>query len=71
MDYESAVKIFNAGKTLYFLKKHCKIDYILEVPFFDVKTALNDKLYGSTSILSANFKSWLSNVSKTLSNFLV
>lgn len=71
IDYDSAVKIFNAGKAIYFLKKHCKIDYQLEIPFFDVKTALSDKLYESTSILSPNFKSWLTNVSITLSNYLV
>ena len=71
IDYDSAVKIFDAGKTIYFLKKHCKIDYQLDVSFFDVKTALSDKLYESTSILSPSFKSWLLNVSKTLSNFLV
>ena len=52
MDYESAVQIFNAGKTIYFLKNHCKVDFQLEVPFFDVKSALSDKLYESTSILS-------------------
>mgnify|MGYP001496473436 CR=1 FL=1 len=65
------MKIFSAGKTIYFLKNHCKIDYNLDVPFFDVKTALSDKLYESTSILSANFKSWLESVSKTSSNYLV
>lgn len=71
LDYDSAVKIFNAGKTIYFLKNHCKIDYNLDVPFFDVKTALSDKLYESTSILSANFKSWLANISRISSNYLV
>ena len=60
IDYESAVQIFKAGKTIYFLKNHCKIDYQLDVPFFDVKTALNDQLYESTSILSPEFKNWLS-----------
>lgn len=65
------MKIFNAGKTIYFLKNHCKIDYNLDVPFFDVKTALSDKLYESTSILSANFKSWIEKVSKISSNYLV
>lgn len=71
MDYESAVQIFNAGKTIYFLKNHCKIDYVLEVPFFDVKTAISDKLYESTTILSASFKSWLFSVFTTSSNYLV
>lgn len=71
IDYDSAVKIFDAGKTIYFLKNHCKIDYQLDVPFFDVKTALSDKLYESTSILSPSFKSWLFNVSKTVNSFLV
>lgn len=71
IDYDSAVKIFDAGKTIYFLKNHCKIDYQVEVPFFDVKTALSDKLYESTSILSPSFKSWLSHVSNNLSIYLV
>lgn len=71
LDYESAVQIFKAGKTIYFLKKHCKIDFQLDVPFFDVKSALSGKLYESTSILSPEFKAWLNEVSKKSSSYLV
>ena len=41
------------------------------MPFFDVKIALNDQLYESTSILSLEFKSWLSEVSKKSNSYLV
>ena len=53
------------------MKNHFKIDYQLDVPFFNVKSALSDKLYESTSILSPEFKSWLKEVSEKLNKYLV
>ena len=33
LDYKSALLIFNAGKTFYFLKNHCSLDYHLNLEF--------------------------------------
>ena len=71
LDYESALLIFNAGKTLYFLKNHCSCDYTLDVEFPDPVSALGSKLHESTSILSPVFRSWLNVVSNKLNTLLV
>lgn len=63
LDYDSAVQIFNAGKTLYFLKNRCNEDYHLEIPYFDSKSILIDQINESTTILSPAFKLWLKSIS--------
>ena len=71
LDYESTLLIFNAGKTLHFLKNHCSCDYSLDDEFPDPTSALGDKLHESTSILSPSFKSWLHKISNKLNKQLV
>lgn len=68
---ETAQMIFSIGKTIYFLRNHCRYNYILDVPFINTKQILETKTYDSKSILSAEFKTWLNTVYELTNKELV
>jgi gamma-tubulin complex component 3 len=61
IDEESALMIFNTGKTINFLKKCCSHDYQIDLNFIDVKMLIRQG--DSNTSFPEEFRHWLRTIS--------
>ena len=62
IDEQTALTIFNTGKTINFLKKCCNHDYQVELPFVDPKSLIRPG--DSNTTFPEEFKHWLQSASE-------
>jgi len=63
--------IFITGKTIYFLRNHCKTVYDVVTPFIDTKNIMNSSIEGLTTLISSSFNAWLNAVHSEVNSVLV
>lgn len=62
IDEQTALTIFNTGKTINFLKKCCNHDYQIELPFIDPRQMI--KPNDQSTNFPEEFKIWLRSASE-------